>query len=49
MPIPSFEAPADLKWPAAQDSIKTVIVHSTRHLHRHRPQGIMDGAGHALS
>ena len=28
---PSFEAPADLKWPAAQDSVKTVIVHSTRH------------------
>jgi molybdopterin-containing oxidoreductase family iron-sulfur binding subunit len=28
---PSFQAPADLKWPAAQDSIKTVIVHSTRH------------------
>ena len=29
---PVFDAPADLKWPAAQDSIKTVIVHSTRHL-----------------
>jgi MoCo/4Fe-4S cofactor protein with predicted Tat translocation signal len=28
---PSLEAPADLKWPAAQDSVKTVIVHSTRH------------------
>ncbi|MDB6069179.1 MAG: hydrogenase, partial [Verrucomicrobiales bacterium] len=28
---PSLEAPADLKWAEAQDKIKTLIVHSTRH------------------